>query len=43
MEPTTSMKQDRSSEFEIQEMLSGGSFGQVFRARHKATGAIVAV
>mmetsp|Transcript_14028 Transcript_14028/g.24645 ORF Transcript_14028/g.24645 Transcript_14028/m.24645 type:complete len:343 (+) Transcript_14028:97-1125(+) len=37
------MKQDRSSEFEIQEMLSGGSFGQVFRARHKATGAIVAV
>jgi len=37
------MKQDRSSELEIMKMLGEGSFGQVFSARHKATGAIVAV
>lgn len=36
-------EQDRSSELEIQKMLGEGSYGQVFRARHKVTGAIVAV
>eukprot|EP00571_Detonula_confervacea_P008662 CAMPEP_0172318398 /NCGR_PEP_ID=MMETSP1058-20130122/34787_1 /TAXON_ID=83371 /ORGANISM="Detonula confervacea, Strain CCMP 353" /LENGTH=596 /DNA_ID=CAMNT_0013033229 /DNA_START=119 /DNA_END=1909 /DNA_ORIENTATION=+ len=37
------MTQDRSSELELDKMLGEGSFGQVFRARHKASGAIVAV
>ncbi len=37
------MKQDRSSELELDKLLGEGSFRKVFRARHKATGAIVAV
>mmetsp|Transcript_20572 Transcript_20572/g.39094 ORF Transcript_20572/g.39094 Transcript_20572/m.39094 type:complete len:600 (-) Transcript_20572:360-2159(-) len=43
MEMQYSTAQDRSNELEIQKMLGEGSFGQVFRARHKASGAIVAV
>ena len=35
--------QDRRNEFEIQKVLGEGSFGQVFSAKHKSTGAIVAV
>ncbi|KAL7553460.1 hypothetical protein ACHAWF_016742 [Thalassiosira exigua] len=38
-----SFTQDRSSELEIEKMLGEGSFGQVFSATHKATGALVAV
>jgi len=34
---------DRSSELEIFSLLGEGSFGAVYRARHRATGAVVAV
>ncbi|KAL7541893.1 hypothetical protein ACHAXR_011350 [Thalassiosira sp. AJA248-18] len=35
--------QDRSSELLLEHVVSEGSFGKIFRARYKATGAIVAV
>mmetsp|Transcript_24429 Transcript_24429/g.52679 ORF Transcript_24429/g.52679 Transcript_24429/m.52679 type:complete len:125 (+) Transcript_24429:159-533(+) len=37
------MTQDRPSELEFEHLVSEGSFGKIFRARYKATSAIVAV
>lgn len=42
-DPSSMMVSDRSTEFEVQAMVGEGSFGSVYRARHKASGVIVAV
>jgi len=42
-DPSSMMASDRSTEFEVQAMVGEGSFGSVYRARHKASGVIVAV